>query len=1150
MKTFLKFVLFLILLGLASVGAYFLTLWRQWPLWAAAAIVAGLVGLYLAWLFGRRWFFRRRERRFVKRVVEQDQAALEALEDRRARNIRDLEERFAAAGLLLRSSLLRKKDKAVYALPWYLLLGETGSGKTQALKRARLGAILTDVGPPASGGPTRNCDFWFCEHAVILDTAGRYAVPGDDPIDRQEWERFLGLLAASRVREPLNGLVAVVGADRLLSGDLEGLAEYARALRRRINETMRVVGARFPVYVLVTKADRVLGMPDFTGLLNPEGLFQPLGFLDQDADREPAEVVRLGMDRVAERLKDLRLTGALSQGRAAPASLLFPGEMDALTPRLERFCAALFEENPYLETPFFRGLFFSSARRAEAPLPALHAQAADLCSEAPAPAEKGVFLRDLFARILPRDRNLYSPMQEFARWRSRTRLLGISAWLLLTLFLCGLLTLSYVNNQRSLRTITQQFPRLPEVLGDLETKLLTMNQFREAVREMSMVNEDWWVPRLGLVQSVMGENKIKEAYCALFRKQILNPLDQAMRQATDKLDAKTDEAVIGAYIGHLVWRVEVLSKRLKGAKLKELKALPSYPDPILNQLDPASMSEFAPYFNDLYLHYVVWTREDSHLAASLTDFRARLANLAGLKGGDLQWLADWANSRPGLDNVDLTDFWGGGPVDPLRYAEVPPAFTVQGQKAIQGFLKEFQAALPDKKTFDARVERFWTWYASQYLSAWSQFADRFHEGVELLLDDPSWRAMASRMPSFDNPYFLLLDRMAAELEPVIHVANAPAWAQRVKRFKWVMEHSKAQGTDEPFFKKEEHKAETAVRNLVSNVDKSEAERLASMLEASTKLDAYRKTLGDMVPAVASQEAAFQFVSQTMSQEGAPDAKSPVQLASSTLAQMNTLLGDSGDQRGALTTLTSGPLIFFVYYSSELASCELQRLWEGQVLAEIAGAPAGKQRSLLFDKTQGLVWKYTSGPAKPFLVRDLKGWQPRVWFNRAFPFQTDFLSFLNGGSQETQEVLPEYAVTIKTVPTSVNPGAKDEPFLTTLTMNCDAGSQTLQNYNYLAQALFKWKPTGCGATTLTIDFAGLALTRSYQGTNGFALFLRDFRTGSKVFTPDDFPMEKDLLTSLGVKQITVAYRFEGNAPVIKLTETMPTRIPQTIIPCRK
>jgi hypothetical protein len=46
------------------------------------------------------------------------------------------------------------------------------------------------------------------------------------------------------------------------------------------------------------------------------------------------------------------------------------------------------------------------------------------------------------------------------------------------------------------------------------------------------------------------------------------------------------------------------------------------------------------------------------------------------------------------------------------------------------------------------------------------------------------------------------------------------------------------------------------------------------------------------------------------------------------------------------------------------------------------------------------------------------------------------------------------------------------------------------------------------------------------------------------------MEKDLLTGMGVKQISVAYRFEGNVPVIKLIETMPTRVPQSIIPCRK
>jgi type VI secretion system protein ImpL len=1153
-KTFLKILLFLLLLTLATAGAYFVTLWRHWPLWAGAAMVAGLLGLWLAWLFGRRWFFRRRERRFVQRVVEQDQATLAAQEERRARNIRDLEERFAQARDILGASLLKRKDHPTYSLPWCLVMGEPGSGKTQALKKARMAAIQTDVGPNPGGGPTRNCDFWFCDQAVILDTAGRYAVPGDGPADGREWERFLSLLAACRTREPLNGFVAVVGADRLLAKDPDGAADYARALRRRINETMRVVGARFPVYVLVTKADLILGFSEFTALLPDGEQAQPLGFLCEEDGRLPEEEVARGLASLAGRFGDLRLTGTLAQGQVEPAALLFPGELAALAPALTAFCTILFEENPYLETPMFRGLFLASGKRGEAPRPQLYADTAALCAPspnpAPTPAGPGAFLSGLFSVVLPEDRNRYTPLREFARWRSRTRFFGVAAWLMLTFFLCGLLTLSYVNNQRSLKAITQRFPRLPDVSGDMETRIMTLSEFREAVSEMGAVNENWWVPRLGLVQSILGEDRIKEAFCGLFLKNVLNPLDQSMRLAADKLDSKTDEGVIGAYIGHLVWRIDVLTKRLKGATLKDLKALPSYPDPLLGQLGSSRISEFAPYFRDLYLHYVAWSRDTAHLSAKLAAHQNRLAALAALRGGDMRWLADWANARPDLDTIDLNDFWGGPQADPLRYAQVPPAFTTEGKKAIEEFLKSILAALPDKKPFEGRVNTFWTWYAAQYFTAWGLFSERFHEGVEMLVDDLAWRAMASKMPAYDNPYFTLLARMAKELDAVWSLTPPPVWAERVRRFSWVLEHDKIQAGAESLIKKSEDKAEMAVRSLVSKVDKAEAERVAGMQEASTKLEAYRKALGDMIPAVASQEAAFQFVSQSVVQEGSPDTKSPVAAASQVLAQINALLGDTEGDRGTLATLTGGPLIFYIYYASELAGCELQRLWEGQVLAESGNIPAGKLRAALFDKTQGLVWKFTTGPAKPFLIRDLKGFHPRSWFNRPFPFQAEFLSFLNSGSVETQEVQPEYTVTVKTVPTSVNQGATDAPYLTTLTLNCETGPQALQNYNFLAQAQFKWKPGGCGTTTLTIEFPGLTLTRTYQGTNGFAVFLRDFRTGLKVFTPEDFPMEKDLLTGMGVKQISVAYRFEGNVPVIKLIETMPTRVPQSIIPCRK
>ena len=59
------------------------------------------------------------------------------------------------------------------------MIGAPGAGKTTALLNAGLEFPLTDsLGKEAvrGVGGTRHCDWWFTDSAVLIDTAGRYAL--------------------------------------------------------------------------------------------------------------------------------------------------------------------------------------------------------------------------------------------------------------------------------------------------------------------------------------------------------------------------------------------------------------------------------------------------------------------------------------------------------------------------------------------------------------------------------------------------------------------------------------------------------------------------------------------------------------------------------------------------------------------------------------------------------------------------------------------------------------------------------------------------------------------------------------------------------------------------------------------------------------
>lgn len=70
--------------------------------------------------------------------------------------------------------MTRFSRQYLYQLPWYVIIGAPGAGKTTALVNSGLHFPLADrFGKSAlrGVGRTRNCDWWFTNDAVLLDTA-------------------------------------------------------------------------------------------------------------------------------------------------------------------------------------------------------------------------------------------------------------------------------------------------------------------------------------------------------------------------------------------------------------------------------------------------------------------------------------------------------------------------------------------------------------------------------------------------------------------------------------------------------------------------------------------------------------------------------------------------------------------------------------------------------------------------------------------------------------------------------------------------------------------------------------------------------------------------------------------------------------------
>jgi type VI secretion system protein ImpL len=312
----------------------------------------------------------------------------------------------------LKSSRLSAGGKdALAALPWYLIIGPPGAGKTTALRSSGLPFPYAKGGRVKGVGGTRNCDWWLTNQAVILDTAGRWATQDDD---REEWLAFLDLLKKTRPQKPVNGILVAVSATEL-QGDSEDITSLARALRERIDEVMGRLDMVVPVYLLVTKADLLAGFVETFGDLRDKERGQIWGVtlpLLAHPD-ERIELLTGHLDELAQVTEERSLMRMHEERRVGArfAVFAFPEQVRAIRQPLIDLATELFADSVYQDAPILRGIYFTSGTQEGRPLDRIMqgmAESFGLATRTEAMAiskPKSYFVRDLFTNLVFADKD-------------------------------------------------------------------------------------------------------------------------------------------------------------------------------------------------------------------------------------------------------------------------------------------------------------------------------------------------------------------------------------------------------------------------------------------------------------------------------------------------------------------------------------------------------------------------------------------------------------------------------------------------------------------------------------------------------------------------------------------------------------------------
>ncbi len=268
--------------------------------------------------------------------------------------------------------------QAIHELPWYIIIGPPGSGKTTALINSGLRFPLADkMGKqPLSGiGGTRNCDWWFSDEAILVDTAGRYTTQdSDESADSAGWKNFLSLLKKHRPRQPINGAIVTISLAELMQQTEAERQQHASRIKARLSELYDNLGIQFPVYVLLTKADLIAGFNEYFDNLSKSERQQIWGTTFKVSDnfesRFNLSTFKTEWDALLLRLNDRLQWRMLEERDLSRRALIlgFPSEVAALKEMTTQFLDATFKPSNFDKTVNLRGIYFTSGTQEGTPI--------------------------------------------------------------------------------------------------------------------------------------------------------------------------------------------------------------------------------------------------------------------------------------------------------------------------------------------------------------------------------------------------------------------------------------------------------------------------------------------------------------------------------------------------------------------------------------------------------------------------------------------------------------------------------------------------------------------------------------------------------------------------------------------------------------
>ncbi|AIQ99821.1 type VI secretion protein IcmF [Pluralibacter gergoviae] len=409
------------------------------------------------------------------RQIRKQKQALEATEKDPFQAVVDGQQNFLDGWL---AALRNHLGHTQYKMPWYLMLGMTGSGKSSLVHRANSAnkfnvRIASELNALAPG---QQIDCWLGEEAVVIDPKGELlqqsemSATGDSEKQQRLWRHLLKWITENRKRQPLNGLVITLDMAWLSCASISDRKVFSQILRARLLDIITTMNTRLPVYLVLTRLDMLNGFSAFYQQLSKEERHALLGVtFSANPDSVQAWMDELNQfwdqwitalnDNLAEKM--LPFSGESRAGDIFSFVRQLTGLKDYLREILDEVMAR--DNQAQLVV---RGLYLSSVYQQSVPFDAFAHAASQRYAlpDAIHRAQRGksnvFFVRDLFSSVIFPEAHLAGESRMYQMLRRRRMSIGTGAMVLVALAIMAGWHHYYRENEKAGRNVlarAQQF---------------------------------------------------------------------------------------------------------------------------------------------------------------------------------------------------------------------------------------------------------------------------------------------------------------------------------------------------------------------------------------------------------------------------------------------------------------------------------------------------------------------------------------------------------------------------------------------------------------------------------------------------------------------------------------------------------------------